>query len=71
MRPSLDSGPEIAGHLHPVAKLTGRAGRLRALLLRPQYDTLHHARLRRLHRRPSTCATPPSLHFSPTVPPRM
>jgi len=28
--PSLDSGPEIAGHLHPVAKLTGRAGRLRA-----------------------------------------
>jgi len=28
--PSLERGQEIAGHLHPVAKLTGRAGRLRA-----------------------------------------
>lgn len=28
--PSLEGGYEIAGHLHPVAKLAGRAGRLRA-----------------------------------------
>lgn len=28
--PSLESGHEIAGHLHPVAKIMGRAGRLRA-----------------------------------------
>ncbi len=28
--PSCEAGHEIAGHLHPVAKITGRAGRLRA-----------------------------------------
>lgn len=28
--PSCETGHEIAGHLHPVAKITGRAGRLRA-----------------------------------------
>lgn len=28
--PSCEAGHEIAGHLHPVATLTGRAGRLRA-----------------------------------------
>src|SRR6056297_219967 len=28
--PSNEAGHEIAGHLHPVAKITGRAGRLRA-----------------------------------------
>lgn len=28
--PSCEAGHEIAGHLHPVAKITGRAGRLRS-----------------------------------------
>lgn len=27
--PSTDAGPEIAGHLHPVAKVVGRGGRVR------------------------------------------